>query len=158
MEVAKIQILDAPPRPPVDGMDLSAVGTGVGSSAQWFRALTPYQRPGLASRWCALEGVGDYLVFYLLRSSGSLQSLFSKFLVGPWCLVLFIIHTWEVREEWRGRERSSSLEKVRRRAFRGEVIFALYPERHGSCRLGRFKGTEVLGVWSEAERRQCSCG
>lgn len=69
-----------------------------------------------------------YLVLCVLRS-GSLQSLFSKFLLGPGCLVLFIIHRWEVEEEWRCRERSSFLGKVGCRGFKEEVTFAFYPER-----------------------------
>jgi hypothetical protein len=60
---------------------------------------------------------------------GSLQSLFSKFLVDPQCLVLFIIHTWEVEEEWGCREKSNFLEKVGRRGFKEEVTFALHPEK-----------------------------
>lgn len=108
---------------PMDGMGPSAVGTGVSSSAQSTRLVSE----GLA--WplmgCVPSSQSLYLVFCALRS-GSLQSLFSKFLVGPWCLVLFIIHTWEVEEEWRCRERSSFLGKggVQRLQRGGDICFA----------------------------------
>lgn len=91
---------------------------------------TPLVSEGLA--WplmgCVPSSGSLYLVFCVLRS-GSLQSLFSKYLVGPWCLVLFIIHMWEVEEEWGCRERSSFLGKVGHRGFKEEVTFALHPER-----------------------------
>lgn len=109
---------------------------GLECTGHWsWRLSTVVQSTHLVSEGLAWPVMGCVpasrslnLVFCVLRL-GSLQSLFSKFLVGPWCPPLFIIHLWEVEEGRRCRERSSFLEKVGGRGFKEEVAFALYPER-----------------------------
>lgn len=92
VEVAKIRSWLSPLPP--NGWD------GLECNGPWSQQLsTVVQSTRLVSEGLAWPVMGCVparssldLVFCVLRS-GSLQSLLSKFLVGPWCLPLFITHS-----------------------------------------------------------------